>query len=106
MKPVLFVYHRSGEAYEAGVMVRKTVSAWDADRLLLATEDVSEGLVFARRRAALWVRKVKAGKDVRGCSPWQLIERQVRVQERREREWERRLARGEFSKVSVLKMAG
>jgi hypothetical protein len=106
MKPVLFVYHRAGDEYCEGVYVRKTVSAWPVDRLLLATEDVAQGLVFAKRRATLWVRKVKSGKEVRDGYPHQLISEQVRYQERRVREWERRTARGEFgvSKLSLLKL--
>ena len=103
MKPVLFVYHRSGDAYCEGVYVRKTVSAWPVDRLLLATEDVAQGLAFAKRRAELWVRKVKLGKEVRGGYVHQLIGEQVRYQERRVREWERRTVRGEFG-VSKLKL--
>jgi len=108
MKPVLFVYHRAGAAYCEGVYVRKTVSAWPMDRLLLATEDVHVGLAFARRRTGGWVKQVRAGVNVRGCSPWQTIEHQVRSQERRVREWERRTARGEFGvgKVRMLSLVG
>jgi len=75
---------------------------------LLATEDVGVGLSFAKRRAGAWVKQVQGGKDVRGCYPHQLIGEQVRYQERRVREWERRTARGEFGvgKVRMLSLVG